>query len=33
MTAHGVGENPFVSVSNMPFLYEAMKKADKILNF
>jgi len=33
MTIHGVDENDLFPLSNMKFLYEEMKKADKIMNF
>lgn len=33
MGIHGVDEDQYLKLSNMPFLYEQIQKADKILNF
>lgn len=33
MALHGVEESETVKLSNMKFLYEQMKRADKILNY
>ncbi len=33
MALHGVEAGEYVKLGNMKFLYEQVKKADKILNF
>ena len=33
MTVHGVDGTETVTLSNMQFLYEAMRNADRIMNF
>lgn len=33
MDIHGVDENETCKLSNMKFLYEEMKRADKIMNY
>lgn len=33
MTLHGVEESEHLKLSNMKFLYEQVKKADRIINY
>lgn len=33
MGIHGVDESDYVKLSNMQFLYEELKKADKVISY